>query len=264
MVQVNPSISWQSQWTHQYLAQHSDECFGCTLAEHVLAMQWSSRAAGGWIRAAACSSQLAKNPHPDCRDNSLGFGLCMQQPCQIRHDRSISATCKSCWCQGNCAGCGYKHLPAWGNSCRHSPGKQSRSRQTAAVHIHAKGITRSSLERKCNSLCLSQGSFLSRPGQAEDAAGRDRQRRQLEQEGKQRGLLGSSSPTASAMPCSLACVIKTVQSEVPCPCHVRSAAAKPHLQLGTTCCLEARLLCPPSSLSPAGLLGAASPVKYVK
>lgn len=49
MVQLSPSISWQSQQTDQYLDQHKDEIFGCMFAEllpmlHVLAVQQAERA----------------------------------------------------------------------------------------------------------------------------------------------------------------------------------------------------------------------------
>lgn len=121
--------------------------FGCMFAErlptpHVLAMQqaehvWRSAAQRGCRRAAqsrcvglarAVRPVLAKNSLPSCRAKSLGFGPHVQQPCQIRQDRSTSAACKSWLCQGNCASRtshGYKHLPAWVSSCRHIPGKQS-------------------------------------------------------------------------------------------------------------------------------------------
>lgn len=58
MVQLNPSISQQSQQRHQRLDQHRAEFFGCTFAEllpalHVLAMQQAERQ-GCWRAAQSC------------------------------------------------------------------------------------------------------------------------------------------------------------------------------------------------------------------
>lgn len=191
MVQLNPSISWQPQQTHQYLDQHRDEFFGCMFAELLptLQVRAAQRAERAWCRAAglrgggcaglthAAGPVLAKNSLPNCRANSLGLGPCMQQPCQIRHDGSTSAACKSCLCQGNCASrmsCGYKDLPARVNSCRHIPGKQSAEQCTALPKSLLSLARRGKYSSQSSKTCLSQGSSPSRPGQAEDAAARAR------------------------------------------------------------------------------------------
>lgn len=75
MVWLSPSLSWQTQQTHQYLDQGRDECFGCRSAVLPCIQQYVHDAEQQGCQGAHSTVRpaLVKDSLPNCRFTGRGF-----------------------------------------------------------------------------------------------------------------------------------------------------------------------------------------------